>query len=190
MHITETLPQLPTAIARETLGTLIAALPPPLADTPRDLAARDAAAIATVAALRPTDTAQALLAAQIVGAHFHAMDRRRTAGPAGEGHSSPPIRGHLHDAGDAGWARGSPGHAGRARQAGCRRASRRDRTGDGRQTAPVVSPTHKLGTPRRTKLHLVHRPTAMHCFAKPHFSVVTSSQPAVHRLPGGDTRHP
>jgi hypothetical protein len=60
---------------------------PPLTDTPHHCAARDAGAIATVAALRPADAAQPLLAAQIVGAHFQAMDRlprRRPAAPAGE----------------------------------------------------------------------------------------------------------
>jgi hypothetical protein len=64
MHTTETLPNLPPAIARQIFHTLTATLPPPVTDTPEDRAARDEAAIAAVAALHPADAFEALLAAQ------------------------------------------------------------------------------------------------------------------------------
>ncbi len=49
-------------------------LPPPSPDTPAARAIRDERAIAAAIALRPADPAEAELAAQIVGADFHAKD--------------------------------------------------------------------------------------------------------------------
>ena len=80
MSITEALPNLPAAVARQTLRTLIAALPPPpAADTAENRAARDEAAIAAVAALHPADAFEAIFAAQIVAANAQAMECLRHA---------------------------------------------------------------------------------------------------------------
>jgi hypothetical protein len=159
MHITEALPQLPTAIARETLDTLIAVLPPPLTDTPHDRAARDAAAVATIDALRPTDAAQALLAAQVVGAHFHAMDSLRAASQPGQ-----PVKDIFRRRSEAivmmRWM-----HSGLAALLSMQAALGKPDVavhpattalGEGHQTAPAVRPTHNLAALRRTKLRLVH----------------------------------
>ena len=83
MLITEALPQLPAAVARQVLQTLIPLLQPPISDTPESLAARDAAAIAAVASFHPADAAEALLAVQTVAAYAHAMDSRRLAARPG-----------------------------------------------------------------------------------------------------------
>jgi hypothetical protein len=64
MHITESLPSLPSAVARDILRTLTASLPTPVTDTPEDHAARDEAAIAAAIALHPADAFEAMLAAQ------------------------------------------------------------------------------------------------------------------------------
>ena len=79
MQITETLPNLPPAVARHTFHTLVSALPPPVPDTPEDRTARDEDALAAVAALHPADAFEARLAARIVAADSHAMDCLRLA---------------------------------------------------------------------------------------------------------------
>jgi hypothetical protein len=159
MHITEALPHLPAAIVRETVDTLIAVLPPPPTDTPHDRAARDAAAIATIATLRPADAAEALLAAQIVGAHFNAMDRLHAASQPGQ-----PVKDILRHRSEATAMM-------RQMQSGLatllRMQAPRGKAdiavhpaatapGEGRQTEPLVRRTHNLPAPRRTKLRLVH----------------------------------
>src|SRR5271157_2277491 len=84
MHITETLPHLPPAVARQTFHALISALPPPITDSPEDRAARDGEAIAAVAALHPADAFEARLAARIVAADAHAMECLRLAAQPGQ----------------------------------------------------------------------------------------------------------
>jgi hypothetical protein len=59
--------------------TLRGSLPPPLADTPEDLARRDNAAIAEAASLLPINASEAALAAQFVAANAQAMDCLRLA---------------------------------------------------------------------------------------------------------------
>jgi hypothetical protein len=73
MIITEALPHLPADIVHHMLSTFVASLPPPLADTPQGLIARDEAAIAAVVSLRPTDAFQLSLATLIVAVHGHGM---------------------------------------------------------------------------------------------------------------------
>jgi hypothetical protein len=63
MSITSSLPDLPPSVARYTLYTLTEALPPPVSDLPAERAARDEAAIAAIAELRPADAFEARLAA-------------------------------------------------------------------------------------------------------------------------------
>src|SRR5271169_5823720 len=75
-HI-DLLPQLPPAIARHTLFLLLESLPPPLSDTPEERAARDEAAIASVAALHPGDAFEARLAARAVTADARATESLR-----------------------------------------------------------------------------------------------------------------
>src|SRR5271169_976750 len=72
-HI-DLLPQLPPAIARHTLFLLLESLPPPLSDTPEERAARDEAAIASVAALNPGDAFEARLAARAVATDARATE--------------------------------------------------------------------------------------------------------------------
>jgi hypothetical protein len=79
MQFADVLPNLPPAVARETLSGLISALPPPAIDTPEAVADRDATAIAAVAALHPADAFEALLAAQIVVNAAHARHGLRLA---------------------------------------------------------------------------------------------------------------
>jgi hypothetical protein len=79
MRVTEALPDLPPAVARQTLQSLIGALPSPATAAPEDRAARDEAAIAAVAALHPADAYEAILATQIVAANAHALDCLRRA---------------------------------------------------------------------------------------------------------------
>jgi len=69
MQIADAIPNLPADIVRHALGTLIGLLPRPTADTPENRAACEATAVAAVAALRPTDAFQLLLAVQIVGTY-------------------------------------------------------------------------------------------------------------------------
>jgi hypothetical protein len=65
----------PAPLARhEVYAALCTYLPPPSPDTPEARAIRDERAIAAAIALRPADSAEAELAAQIVGADFHAKD--------------------------------------------------------------------------------------------------------------------
>jgi hypothetical protein len=78
------LPNLSPAVARHTLFLLTEALPAPLSDLPEERAARDAAAIAAVVALRPGDAFEARLAARAVAADAHAMDSLRLAALPGQ----------------------------------------------------------------------------------------------------------
>jgi hypothetical protein len=71
--------QLPRDAYYQVIHTLRTSLPPPVTDTPEDLAHRDNAAIAQVAALLPANAAEAALAAQYVAANAHAMDSLRLA---------------------------------------------------------------------------------------------------------------
>ena len=61
------------------IHTLRAALPPPVIDSPEDLARRDNAAIAHVASLLPATADEASVAAQLVAANAAAMDCLRLA---------------------------------------------------------------------------------------------------------------
>jgi hypothetical protein len=69
------IPSTPAPLARhEIYAALCNYLPPPSPDTAEARAIRDERAIAAAIALRPADAAEAELAAQIVGADFHAKD--------------------------------------------------------------------------------------------------------------------
>jgi hypothetical protein len=74
-----TLPNLPPSIAHQVFAELCASLPPPVTDSATARAAREDLARAAVAALYPADAFEALLAAQIVAADFHAKDSLRAA---------------------------------------------------------------------------------------------------------------
>jgi hypothetical protein len=91
-----TLPNLPTAVASEILGTLCALLPPPAAGTPEAHAAREEAAMAAVAALHPADAFEAQLAAQIVAADAHTKECLRLAVQPGQ--HPQEIRRHRSEA--------------------------------------------------------------------------------------------
>ncbi len=70
-------------------------LPPPITDTPEDLARRDNAAIAQVASLLPANADEATLAAQYVAAHAQAVDCLRLARKCerdGASSSNAPLR--------------------------------------------------------------------------------------------------
>ena len=68
-------PNTPAPLARhEVYAALCDYLPPPSPDTPEARAIRDERAIAAAIALRPADSAEAQLAAPVVGADFHAKD--------------------------------------------------------------------------------------------------------------------
>jgi hypothetical protein len=84
MQITDAIPQLPPDIVRHELQTLIGLLPRPMADTPEGRNTRDGCAIAAVAALRPADAFQLMLAVQIVGMDAHAMECLRLAASPGQ----------------------------------------------------------------------------------------------------------
>jgi len=84
MQITDAIPQLPSDIVRHELQTLIGLLPQLMVDTSEGRAARDAGAIAAVAAPRPTDAFQLMLAVQIVGMDAHAMECLRLAAQPGQ----------------------------------------------------------------------------------------------------------
>jgi hypothetical protein len=58
----------------QVVHTLRGSLPPPVTDTPEDLARRDNAAIAHVASLLPANADEAHLASQHVAADAYAMD--------------------------------------------------------------------------------------------------------------------
>ena len=77
MQITDVIPSLPPTIVRSALDTLIGLLPRPAVDTPENRAASEAAAIAAVAALRPADAFQLMLAVQIVGFGLRPDMRKR-----------------------------------------------------------------------------------------------------------------
>ena len=79
-----TLPNLPDSIAREVFATLCGTLPPPVTDTPEARAAREETAMAAVAALLPANAYEALLAAQIILANYHAKDCLRLAALPGQ----------------------------------------------------------------------------------------------------------
>jgi hypothetical protein len=83
MRATEFLPNLPAAVACETLNTLHATLPPPAVDTPENRDARDATAMAELAALRPADRVELMVATQIVLAEAHAAACLRLAARPG-----------------------------------------------------------------------------------------------------------
>jgi len=63
----------------QVVHTLRGSLPPPVTDTPEDLARRDNAAIAHVASLLPANADEAHLASQHVAADAYAMDCLRVA---------------------------------------------------------------------------------------------------------------
>lgn len=73
MSIPEALSHLPSSVARHTLFVLTSSLPAPLTDMPEERAARDQAAIDALAALKPADAFEALLAARIVSANEHSL---------------------------------------------------------------------------------------------------------------------
>jgi hypothetical protein len=79
MSISDFLPELPATIARTTLEQLRSALPLPIPDTPENRASRDQAAFGAVAALRPANAADAVLAIMIVAAQAHASECLRRA---------------------------------------------------------------------------------------------------------------
>ncbi len=83
MRATEFLPNLPAAVAGETLNTLRATLPPPAIDTPENRDARDVTAMAELAALRPADLVELMVATQIVLAEAHAAACLRLAARPG-----------------------------------------------------------------------------------------------------------
>jgi hypothetical protein len=75
----DALPKLPPAIARHTLFLLLESLPPPFTDAPEERAARDEAALASVAVLNPGDAFEARLAARAVAADARATECLRLA---------------------------------------------------------------------------------------------------------------
>ena len=79
MYHTDLLPQLPPSIARHTIFLLLESLPPPLSDIPEERAARDEAAIASLAVLKPADAFEARLAARAVAADARATECLRLA---------------------------------------------------------------------------------------------------------------
>ena len=90
MSVTQSLPNLPPAVARYTLFELTEGLPPPVTDMPEERAARDEAAIAAVADLRPENAFEARLAVRAVAADAQAMQCLRFAGQPGQ----PPEKAH------------------------------------------------------------------------------------------------
>jgi hypothetical protein len=79
MSHTDSLPQLPPSIARHTIFLLLESLPPPISDIPEERAARDEAAIASLAVLQPADAFEARLAARAVAADARATECLRLA---------------------------------------------------------------------------------------------------------------
>ena len=71
--------RLPRDAYWQLIHTLRGSLPPPVTDTPEDLARRDNAAIAQVASMLPANASEAALGAQFVAAHAQAMDSLRLA---------------------------------------------------------------------------------------------------------------
>jgi len=72
-------PTLPPRVAQEVLAQLFSALPPPHDDGPQARKDRDALAVATLAALRPVDVTEAMLAVQIVLSEAFSRDCLREA---------------------------------------------------------------------------------------------------------------
>src|SRR5271157_5990337 len=70
---------LPRSTYYQLIHTLRPSLPAPLTDSPEDLAHRDNAAIAHIAAMLPANADEADLAAQCVSASAHARDCQRLA---------------------------------------------------------------------------------------------------------------
>jgi hypothetical protein len=79
MRITEVLPQLPPSVTSYLLESMFSALPLPIPNTPAARDSRDAAAVATLVAMRPANAADAMLAVQIILAQATAMDLLRLA---------------------------------------------------------------------------------------------------------------
>jgi hypothetical protein len=73
------LPQLSPSIARHTIFLLLESLPPPLSDTQEERAARDEAAIASLAVLKPGDAFEARLAGRAVATDARASECLRLA---------------------------------------------------------------------------------------------------------------
>ena len=71
--------RLPRDAYWQLIHTLRGSLPPPVTDTPEDLARRDNAAIAQVASMLPANASEAALGAQFVAAHAQALDALRLA---------------------------------------------------------------------------------------------------------------
>jgi hypothetical protein len=84
MQIPDYLPNLPPAVTREVFAYLCATLPLSVLDNPDQLADRNEAAVAALAALRPGDAFEARLAAQIVAADAHVIDCLRQAAQRGQ----------------------------------------------------------------------------------------------------------
>src|SRR5690242_7476701 len=72
--------QLPRDAYWQAIHTLHSFLPPPLSESPEDLARRDNAAIARVAAMLPVNAEEADLAARAVAHGDYGMDCLRLAG--------------------------------------------------------------------------------------------------------------
>ena len=64
MQINQYLPNLPHAVTRAVFANLCSSLPPPVTDSPDDLADRNECAVAAVAAMHPADAFEAKRAAQ------------------------------------------------------------------------------------------------------------------------------
>jgi len=71
--------QLPKDLYYQVVHALRDALPPPITDSPEDRTRRDNAIIAQVAALRPTNADEVILAAQCIAASAQALDCLRLA---------------------------------------------------------------------------------------------------------------
>ena len=114
--------RLPGDTYYQIVHTLRGLLPPPVTDTPEDLARRDNAAIARIASLLPGNADEANIAACYVAADAYAMDLLRLARRIPRrSYVLPQVHypGHRHDAGGAGRAVGAdarPGGAPRARR--------------------------------------------------------------------------
>ena len=72
-------PTLPPRVAQEVLAQLFSALPPPPDDGPTAREDRDAVAVATIAAFRPADVMEAMLAVQVVLCDAFSLDCLREA---------------------------------------------------------------------------------------------------------------
>ena len=83
MRITEILPNLSPAVARHTLDTLLAALPPPVPDTPENRATHDQLAFTAFVSLRPGNPVEAMLAAHVIAFSAQAAHCLRLAAQPG-----------------------------------------------------------------------------------------------------------